>query len=127
MSKAEWGVKRRCANGDARFYDMQRTPIRCPKCDTIFVVTAMSAAPARGPRSRAMRPYVPATFGASAAEPNRDGWTSEKPTPDAADEVEESDDEVAADEDEDEVGLEVDGDPEDEAADAEDEADKPER
>lgn len=112
MSKAEWGVKRRCANCDTRFYDMQRVPIRCPKCDTVFVATAMSAAPARGPRSRAMRPYVPATFGAAAAEP--DG------------QVEETDDEVADDEGEiehDDVGDE----PEDDDPDAEDEADKPER
>lgn len=125
MSKAEWGIKRRCANCDARFYDMQRKPIRCPKCDTVFVVTAMSAAPARGPRSRTMRPYVPATIDAAAAEPDRDGWRSEKPTSDASDVAEESDDEVADDEDENE--LDVGEEPEDGDVDAEDEADKPER
>ena len=32
MSKPEWGVKRTCQSCGARFYDLQRTPILCPKC-----------------------------------------------------------------------------------------------
>lgn len=38
MSQPQWGVKRRCANCSAPFYDLQRDPIRCPKCDTVFTV-----------------------------------------------------------------------------------------
>ena len=32
MAKLEWGVKRTCQSCGARFYDMQRAPIICPKC-----------------------------------------------------------------------------------------------
>jgi uncharacterized protein (TIGR02300 family) len=36
MSKPEWGIKRICQNCNARFYDMCRQPIVCPKCSTTF-------------------------------------------------------------------------------------------
>lgn len=36
MSKPEWGIKRICQNCTTRFYDMQRQPIVCPKCEHIF-------------------------------------------------------------------------------------------
>lgn len=32
MAKPEWGTKRTCTTCGARFYDMQRDPIICPKC-----------------------------------------------------------------------------------------------
>ncbi len=36
MSKPEWGLKRICPNCNARFYDMCRHPITCPKCASTF-------------------------------------------------------------------------------------------
>ena len=36
MVKAEWGLKRACLSCGAKFYDMQRDPIVCPKCETVF-------------------------------------------------------------------------------------------
>lgn len=36
MSKPEWGLKRICPNCSARFYDMARHPITCPKCASTF-------------------------------------------------------------------------------------------
>ena len=36
MSKPEWGAKRICPSCGARFYDMRRQPITCPKCATAF-------------------------------------------------------------------------------------------
>jgi len=36
MSKPEWGIKRICQNCNARFYDMHRQPIICPKCEHVF-------------------------------------------------------------------------------------------
>lgn len=36
MSKPEWGLKRICPNCNARFYDMRRQPIVCPKCSSTF-------------------------------------------------------------------------------------------
>ena len=32
MANPEWGLKRTCLGCTARFYDMQRDPIVCPKC-----------------------------------------------------------------------------------------------
>ncbi|MBF0373311.1 MAG: TIGR02300 family protein [Alphaproteobacteria bacterium] len=32
MAKPEWGVKRTCLTCGARFYDMKKSPIICPKC-----------------------------------------------------------------------------------------------
>ena len=32
MAKPEWGVKRVCNSCSARFYDMMRSPVVCPKC-----------------------------------------------------------------------------------------------
>jgi uncharacterized protein (TIGR02300 family) len=37
MTKPELGTKRLCARCGARFYDLVRTPITCPKCETVFV------------------------------------------------------------------------------------------
>ena len=36
MAKEEWGKKRLCLNCSARFYDLKKTPILCPKCETVF-------------------------------------------------------------------------------------------
>lgn len=36
MVKLEWGAKRACQNCQSRFYDMQRSPITCPKCGTVY-------------------------------------------------------------------------------------------
>ena len=32
MVKASWGTKRTCQSCSARFYDLNKSPIRCPKC-----------------------------------------------------------------------------------------------
>jgi uncharacterized protein (TIGR02300 family) len=36
MAKAEWGAKRRCLSCGAAFYDLNKSPILCPKCGTEF-------------------------------------------------------------------------------------------
>ena len=36
MAKAEWGLKRTCQSCNAKFYDMNRSPIVCPKCGEAF-------------------------------------------------------------------------------------------
>ncbi|ABC21101.1 TIGR02300 family protein [Rhodospirillum rubrum] len=40
MAKPEWGTKRTCTNCGARFYDLQQTPILCPKCETVLELDA---------------------------------------------------------------------------------------
>lgn len=36
VAKPEWGLKRVCQSCSARFYDLARSPIMCPKCGTEF-------------------------------------------------------------------------------------------
>ena len=36
MAKREWGIKRTCQGCGARFYDLGKSPIVCPKCGTGF-------------------------------------------------------------------------------------------
>lgn len=36
MANPEWGTKRICQNCGAKFYDLQREPIVCPKCHTEY-------------------------------------------------------------------------------------------
>ena len=55
MAEHKWGKKRTCLGCGARFYDMMRSPIICPKCETEFVTVVTG----RGSRSKAAAP-VPA-------------------------------------------------------------------
>jgi uncharacterized protein (TIGR02300 family) len=41
MVSAELGTKRTCPNCAARFYDLLKDPITCPKCGTAFVAAAI--------------------------------------------------------------------------------------
>jgi len=36
VAKTEWGLKRTCLSCGARFYDLNNSPIVCPKCETTF-------------------------------------------------------------------------------------------
>ena len=36
MAKPELGAKRQCQNCGAKFFDMNKDPIVCPKCGTVF-------------------------------------------------------------------------------------------
>jgi uncharacterized protein (TIGR02300 family) len=36
VAKLEWGTKRICTSCAARFYDLKRDPIVCPKCGAFF-------------------------------------------------------------------------------------------
>lgn len=46
MVKAELGTKRTCPSCAARFYDLMKNPIVCPKCNANFV--APSVLPSKG-------------------------------------------------------------------------------
>jgi uncharacterized protein (TIGR02300 family) len=37
VAKPELGTKRLCGNCGAKFYDLSKDPIVCPKCNTLFV------------------------------------------------------------------------------------------
>jgi uncharacterized protein (TIGR02300 family) len=50
LVKPEWGEKRICLDCGAKFYDMQRSPIVCPSCETVFVpVVATRSSRAKAP------------------------------------------------------------------------------
>jgi uncharacterized protein (TIGR02300 family) len=48
VTNLEWGTKRACQSCTARFYDMRRSPIICPKCGETFEIQT----PGRRSRSR---------------------------------------------------------------------------
>ena len=52
MAKPEWGTKRICPSCGARYYDLLRDPIVCPKCSTPFDPEALL-------RARRARPSPP--------------------------------------------------------------------
>ena len=52
MAKPEWGSKRICPSCGARYYDLLRVPIVCPKCATPFDPEAFL-------KSRRSRPAAP--------------------------------------------------------------------
>ena len=54
MAKPELGTKRQCGSCGAKFYDLGKDPIICPKCETVFQVTAV-ASRARPPEPAAGR------------------------------------------------------------------------
>ena len=48
MTKAERGAKHRCLACNTAFFDLNRAPIVCPKCDEIFQVVELAhSAPRR--------------------------------------------------------------------------------
>ena len=48
MAKPELGAKLQCQNCGAKFFDLNRDPIICPKCGTVF----------QGATARALRPVA---------------------------------------------------------------------
>jgi uncharacterized protein (TIGR02300 family) len=47
VAKPELGTKRLCANCGAKFYDLNKDPIHCPKCDAVYVVAPVATRPTR--------------------------------------------------------------------------------
>jgi uncharacterized protein (TIGR02300 family) len=87
VAKPNWGLKRTCASCGAKFYDLGKDHIECPKCGAEFDPDAVLKTK-RAKTAAVARPV------AAAAEPE----------PEAEDvEVEAGDDEAGDDEKEDEV------------------------
>ena len=42
MAKPELGTKRQCGNCGAKFYDLSKDPIVCPKCHTVLQLTTLA-------------------------------------------------------------------------------------
>ena len=58
VAKPELGIKRICGSCGAKFYDLARESIVCPKCGTIY--EAAAAAPTRAPAAVARPKPAPA-------------------------------------------------------------------
>jgi len=65
MAKPELGTKRLCANCGAKFYDLSKDPIVCPKCETVFVPPVATA---RG-RPEPVAPVAPVVVEEEVAVP----------------------------------------------------------
>lgn len=99
-TKQARGTKRTCQSAEcgSRFYDLNRDPIACPICGTIYEIAssplAIAAADERSAR-RARKPDVPSKV------PVADGADSDADTDDALAEIETDDgDDIAAEGDE---------------------------
>jgi uncharacterized protein (TIGR02300 family) len=58
MTKPELGTKRLCANCSAKYYDLNKTPITCPKCGTPFEVVATTPRTRFGQQAVVRQPEV---------------------------------------------------------------------
>jgi uncharacterized protein (TIGR02300 family) len=105
VAKPELGTKRLCASCSAKFYDLNKTPITCPKCHTVMEIAAVTTRPRPEPAAaRAAAPVkeaeavVPETQDAEfvSLEDADDIEIDDEPMDDAAliEETEESDDDV---------------------------------
>ena len=62
MAKPEWGTKRLCTSCGARFYDLSRQPIECPKCHTVLDpdqvvrLKRSRSAPPEEPKAKVVKP-----------------------------------------------------------------------
>jgi uncharacterized protein (TIGR02300 family) len=74
--KLERGIKRTCQNPDcgARFYDLNREPITCPICNTIYAIALQPPpqAPAR-PAPRPLKRPAPVSHAPKEEVPTEEG------------------------------------------------------
>jgi uncharacterized protein (TIGR02300 family) len=68
VTKPEPGIKRTCSGCGAKFYDLHKDPIICPKCETVSVPGAST--PTR-PRPWERRPVPRRTVSTPGAESSR--------------------------------------------------------
>jgi hypothetical protein len=102
MTKPELGTKRLCANCSARYYDLNKSPITCPKCGAPFEVVATKTQKRFGQPVVVCQPEAEPEEARSEAEPEvetEDVETDETAKDDSEDkfieEVEEEDTDVS--------------------------------
>lgn len=105
MNKVTRGVKRRCTECDTAFYDMERSPIRCPKCGAELDVTAAKRLISSPRPARTAAPR-----GRPAAALSQPDGAAEEPAAAKDHDAELDDAEAEEDEREDDDGDEDDGD-----------------
>jgi uncharacterized protein (TIGR02300 family) len=99
VAKPEWGTKRICPSCGARYYDLMRDPVVCPKCSTPFDPEALL----RARRSRPVAPVEKEIEPVSAEDIDPDLATEEVETVEEEEEDEEAVPLAADDEEEEEL------------------------
>jgi uncharacterized protein (TIGR02300 family) len=97
VAKPELGTKRLCAGCGAKFYDLNKDPITCPKCGTVYEIVVVAPrgrpdAAARAAAAAAVAPEVPEPQEAefvSLEEADAEAEGAKKPGADGAEEIEE--------------------------------------
>jgi uncharacterized protein (TIGR02300 family) len=92
VAKPELGIKRNCTGCGARFYDLARDPIICPKCETKFDPAAQTRsgrtkAPAAAPAPKKPKPVPVAAEADADAVGGDDAATLEEVDDDSEDEA----------------------------------------
>ena len=100
-ARPERGEKRICLHCEAKFYDMMRSPILCPKCGTEYVEVVRPPAPVRQPRRSAFSKDRPRPVeeteesgtppSHAEAESEDEGWEDEERDADDEDEADAED------------------------------------
>lgn len=101
MSKPELGVKRDCPECGARFYDLNKEPAHCPKCDHEFIPEALLK-PRKSPKEEAEenksaeadKPEQETSL-ESADKEKKAAKSNKRPSMDDDEEVDDDDDELA--------------------------------
>jgi len=87
VAKPELGMKRLCAGCGAKFYDLNKAPIVCPKCGTVFEIAAVAPrtrpdpGAARAPREVAEAPETQEAEFVSLEEADAEAQGSGKKAP----------------------------------------------
>jgi uncharacterized protein (TIGR02300 family) len=112
VAKPELGTKRLCANCSAKFYDLNKTPITCPKCHTVMELAAVTSRPRPEPARPAAAAAVPVKEEALVPEtPDAEFVSLEEADAEAQGKKPADADAIAADDD-----IEIDDEPIDDAA-----------
>jgi len=98
VSKPEWGQKRNCQGCGARFYDLKKDPIICPKCGETLE-------PEPGLRSRRSRPPAAEKAAVPAAKDTVKVSSKTKDGPEDGPSKADDDDNIDDDEDDDDDPL----------------------
>lgn len=88
MSERNLGTKRRCTDCGAPFYDMQRTPITCPKCGAAYTPVELLKSVPRPARKSRISNAAPAPEVAAEPPPVKDDPPEADDTDSDAEEVE---------------------------------------
>ena len=106
MAKPELGTKRLCGNCGAKFYDLSKDPIVCPKCHTVLEVATVHArarpepvaaaarAPAPAPEEEVVAPETAEAEFGSLEEADAESQGKKAPAGEAAEGAEEAEEEV---------------------------------